>query len=66
MKGMTSMMFPKKKTHKRSLLTMMNDEGNFLSYINGKRMIMTKRIEYQNRIKKYKQKNNVKIKVKDV
>ena len=44
---------------KRSLLTMMDDEGNFLSYTNGKRMKMTKRLEYQNRIKKYKDKNGI-------
>ena len=39
---------------KRSLLSMMDDEGNFLSYTNSQRMKETKRLKYQRVLKKYK------------
>jgi hypothetical protein len=39
---------------KRSLFTMMNDDGNFMSYTNKERMNSTKRLKYSRMIKKYK------------
>ena len=39
---------------KRTLFTMMNDEGKFLSYTNKQRVSETKRLVYQNKLKKYK------------
>ena len=39
---------------KRSLFTMMNDEGKFYSYTNKQRVNETKRLQYQNKLKKYK------------
>ena len=41
---------------KRSLLTMMNDKGEFLSYTNKKRINETKRLKYQKTIQLYKNK----------
>jgi hypothetical protein len=40
---------------KRTLFTMMNDEGKFLSYTNKQRVSETKRLVYQNKLKKYKE-----------
>jgi hypothetical protein len=39
---------------KRTLFTMMNDEGKFFSYTNKQRVSETKRLQYQNKLKKYK------------
>ena len=39
---------------KRSLFTMMNDEGKFYSYTNKQRVKETKRLKYQNILKKYR------------
>ena len=39
---------------KRSLFTMMNDDGKFYSYTNKQRVNETKRLKYQNILKKYK------------
>ena len=39
---------------KRSLFTMMDDEGNFMSYTNGDRITSTKRLRYQRLIQNYK------------
>jgi hypothetical protein len=39
---------------KRTLFTMMNDEGKFLSYTNKQRVSETKRLVYQKKLKKYK------------
>lgn len=48
---------------KRSLLTMMDDDGNFLSYIlsytNKQRIRETKRLKYQALLKNYKDKLNI-------
>ena len=44
---------------KRSLFTMMNDEGRFYSYTNKQRCNETKRLKYQNIIKKYKDQLNI-------
>jgi hypothetical protein len=41
---------------KRSLLTMMDDAGNFLSYTNKQRIRETKRLKYQSLLKNYKDK----------
>jgi hypothetical protein len=47
---------------KRSLFTMMNDEGKFYSYTNKQRCNETKRLKYQNIIKKYKDQLNISLK----
>jgi len=39
---------------KRSLFTMMNDDGKFYSYTNKQRINETKRLKYQNILKKYR------------
>ena len=39
---------------KRSLFTMMNDDGKFYSYTNKQRVNETKKLKYQNILKKYK------------
>ena len=39
---------------KRTLFTMMDDEGMFFSYTNKQRVSETKRLKYQNKLKKYK------------
>jgi hypothetical protein len=39
---------------KRSLFTMMNDDGRFYSYTNKQRVNETKRLKYQNILKKYR------------
>ncbi len=39
---------------KRSLFTMMDDDGNFMSYTNSERMNSTKRLKYSKIIKNYK------------
>ena len=39
---------------KRTLFTMMNDEGKFFSYTNKQRVSETKRLQYQNKLKIYK------------
>jgi hypothetical protein len=39
---------------KRTLFTIMDDEGMFLSYTNKQRVSETKRLVYQNKLKKYK------------
>ena len=39
---------------KRSLLTMMNDKGKFLSYTNKKWLYQTSRLKYQKRLENYK------------
>jgi len=39
---------------KRTLFTMMDDEGKFFSYTNKQRVSETKRLHYQNKLKKYK------------
>lgn len=39
---------------KRTLFTMMDDEGKFFSYTNKQRVSETKRLQYQNKLKKYK------------
>jgi hypothetical protein len=44
---------------KRSLLTMMNDDGNYFSYTNKQRINETKRIKYQSLLKNYKDKVNI-------
>ena len=44
---------------KRSLLTMMDDDGNFLSYTNKQRIRETKRLKYQALLKNYKGKLNI-------
>jgi hypothetical protein len=44
---------------KRSLLTMMDDDGNFLSYTNKQRIRETKRLKYQVLLKNYKDKLNI-------
>ena len=44
---------------KRSLFTMMNDEGRFYSYTNKQRCSETKRLKYQNILKKYKDELNI-------
>jgi hypothetical protein len=44
---------------KRSLLTMMDDAGNFLSYTNKQRIRETKRLKYQALLKNYKDKLNI-------
>ena len=44
---------------KRSLLTMMDDDGNFLSYTNKQRIRETKRLKYQSLLKNYKNKLNI-------
>jgi len=41
---------------KRSLFTMMDDEGNFMSYTNKERVSSTKRLKYQRLLKNYKDK----------
>ena len=40
---------------KRSLFTMMNDDGKFYSYTNKQRVNETKRLKYQNILKKYRE-----------
>lgn len=44
---------------KRSLFTMMNDNGKFYSYTNKQRCNETKRLKYQNILKKYKDELNI-------
>jgi hypothetical protein len=44
---------------KRSLLTMMGDNGNFLSYTNKQRIRETKRLKYQALLKNYKDKQHI-------
>jgi hypothetical protein len=44
---------------KRSLFTMMNDEGKFYSYTNKQRVNETKRLKYQHILKKYKDELNI-------
>jgi hypothetical protein len=44
---------------KRSLFTMMNDDGKFYSYTNKQRVNETKRLKYQNILKKYRNKLNI-------
>lgn len=44
---------------KRSLFTMMNDDGKFYSYTNKQRVNETKRLKYQNILKKYKDELNI-------
>ena len=44
---------------KRSLFTMMNDEGKFFSYTNKQRVNETKRLKYQKILKKYKDELNI-------
>ena len=44
---------------KRSLLTMMDDDGNFLSYTNKQRIRETKRLKYQALLKNCKDKLNI-------
>lgn len=44
---------------KRSLFTMMNDDGKFYSYTNKQRVNETKRLKYQNILKKYKDSLNI-------
>ena len=44
---------------KRSLLMMMDDDGNFLSYTNKQRIRETKRLKYQALLKNYKDKLNI-------
>jgi len=44
---------------KRSLFTMMNDDGKFYSYTNKQRCNETKRLKYQNILKKYKDELNI-------
>ena len=44
---------------KRSLFTMMNDDGRFYSYTNKQRVNETKRLKYQNILKKYKDELNI-------
>jgi hypothetical protein len=39
---------------KRTLFTMMNDKGQFFSYTNKQRVSETKRLQYHNKLKKYK------------
>lgn len=47
---------------KRSLLTMMDDDGNFLSYTNKQRITETKRLKYQALLQNYKDKLEITIK----
>lgn len=44
---------------KRSLFTMMNDDGKFFSYTNKQRVNETKRLKYQNILKKYRDELNI-------
>jgi N-acetylmuramoyl-L-alanine amidase len=44
---------------KRSLLTMMDDDGNYLSYTNKQRICETKRMKYQALLKNYKDKLSI-------
>lgn len=44
---------------KRSLFTMMNDDGKFYSYTNKQRINETKRLKYQKILKKYKDELNI-------
>jgi hypothetical protein len=44
---------------KRSLFTMMNDDGKFYSYTNKQRVNETKRLKYQNILKKYRDELNI-------
>ena len=44
---------------KRSLLTMMDDDGNYFSYTNKQRIKETKRIKYSSLLKNYKDKQNI-------
>ena len=44
---------------KRSLFTMMNDDGKFYSYTNKQRVNETKRLKYQHILKKYKDELNI-------
>jgi len=47
---------------KKSLLTMMDDNGNFLSYTNKQRITETKRLKYQSLLQNYKDKLEITIK----
>ena len=44
---------------KRSLLTMMDDDGNYFSYTNKQRIKETKRIKYSSLLKNYKDKQHI-------
>jgi hypothetical protein len=44
---------------KRSLFSMMNDDGKFYSYTNKQRVNETKRLKYQNILKKYRDELNI-------
>ena len=44
---------------KRSLLTMMDDDGNFFSYTNKQRIKETKRIKYSSLLKNYRDKQHI-------
>jgi len=44
---------------KRSLLTMMDDDGNYFSYTNKQRITETKRIKYSSLLKNYKDKQHI-------
>jgi hypothetical protein len=44
---------------KRSLLTMMDDDGNYFSYTNKQRINETKRIKYSSLLKNYKDKQHI-------
>jgi hypothetical protein len=46
---------------KRSLLTMMDDDGKFVSYTNRERLTRTKRLKYQKLIQNYKNKKDINI-----
>jgi hypothetical protein len=44
---------------KRSLFTIMDDDGKFFSYSNGIRLRQTKRLKYQQRLQDYRDKNGI-------
>ena len=50
---------------KQSLLTMMDDDGKFVSYTNREHIHRTKRLEYQKFIKKFKDKENISQRLKN-
>ena len=51
---------------KRSLLTMMDDDGKFLSYTNKQRITETKRLKYQALLQNYKDKLEITIKEEEL
>uniref|UniRef100_A0A6C0IB67 Uncharacterized protein n=1 Tax=viral metagenome TaxID=1070528 RepID=A0A6C0IB67_9ZZZZ len=51
---------------KRSLFTMMNDDGKFYSYTNKQRVNETKRLKYQNILKKYRDELEITSKEKEL